>query len=83
MDVLASSAHPWEMPELRDNDPDDDALLRAAEKFPWTPADDEAAQKSETTDSKPKALRLELALSLSREGSEGIGPQGACSTWWP
>jgi hypothetical protein len=55
MDVLASSAHPREMPELRDNDPDDDALLKAAEKFPWTPADDEAAQKSETTDSKPKA----------------------------
>jgi hypothetical protein len=44
------------MPELRDNDPDDDdALLRAAEKLAWTPADDEAAQKSETTNPKPKA----------------------------
>jgi hypothetical protein len=48
------------MPELRDNAPDDDALLRAAEKFPWTPADDEAAQESETTDPKPGAPSVRI-----------------------
>ena len=46
------------MPELRDNSPDDDAMLRAAEQLGWTSADDEAAQKSETTDQKPDGVRI-------------------------